>query len=62
MSAEDYDFLFKIILLGDSGVGKSSLLHRFKSPDEYNSSVKETIGVDFYNKTMTVFIPASFLP
>jgi small GTP-binding protein domain len=44
--AEKYDYLFKIILLGDSSVGKTSILLRF-SENTYNSDFHSTIGVDF---------------
>ncbi|KAF9617498.1 hypothetical protein IFM89_036702, partial [Coptis chinensis] len=45
------DYLFKLLLIGDSGVGKSCLLLRF-SDDSYLESYISTIGVDF--KIMTV--------
>jgi len=45
--------LFKLLLIGDSGVGKSSLLHRF-ADDIYTDSYISTIGVDFKIKTMNV--------
>lgn len=45
--------LFKLLLIGDSGVGKSSLLHRF-ADDIYTDSYISTIGVDFKIKTMSV--------
>ncbi|KAL8152185.1 hypothetical protein V2J09_009945 [Rumex salicifolius] len=42
----EYDYLFKLLLIGDSGVGKSCLLLRF-SDDSYLDSYISTIGVDF---------------
>lgn len=50
---EDYDFLFKIVLIGDSGVGKTNLLSRF-TKNEFNLESKPTIGVEFATKTMKV--------
>ena len=50
-SSDDYDFLFKIILLGDSGVGKSNLLSRFVR-NEFDPNTKVTIGVEFATKTI----------
>uniref|UniRef100_A0A914DIM1 Uncharacterized protein n=1 Tax=Acrobeloides nanus TaxID=290746 RepID=A0A914DIM1_9BILA len=41
-----YDYLFKIVLAGDSGVGKSSILLRYCS-DEFNLEQKMTIGIEF---------------
>lgn len=46
---DDLDYIFKIVLIGDSGVGKSSLLSRF-SRNEFNEDLKATIGVDFSTK------------
>ena len=48
---EAYDYLFKLLLIGDSGVGKSSLLLRF-SDDTYDTNFNSTIGVDFKIKTV----------
>lgn len=45
-STEEYDLMFKILLLGDSGVGKSSLLLRY-TKDEFISDMRSTIGVEF---------------
>ena len=42
----DYDYLFKIILVGDTSVGKSSLLLRFIE-DNFLENMLTTIGVDF---------------
>ena len=48
---DDYDHLMKIAVVGDSAVGKTSLLLRFVD-DEYRSSYSSTIGVDFNIKMM----------
>lgn len=48
---EHYDYLYKIVLIGDSGVGKSNLLSRF-TRDEFNLESKSTIGVEFATKSV----------
>ncbi|KAG5441325.1 Ras- protein rab-11.1 [Clonorchis sinensis] len=48
---EEYDYLFKIVLVGDSGVGKSNLLSRFVK-NEFNLDSRSTIGVEFASKTV----------
>lgn len=45
MTSETYDHLFKLLLVGDSGVGKTSLLLRF-TQGSFNESVRNTVGVD----------------
>eukprot|EP01147_Barroeca_monosierra_P007508 gene7508-563_t len=52
-SEEEYDFLFKIVLIGDSGVGKSNLLSRF-TRNEFNLESKSTIGVEFATRSINV--------
>ena len=51
MDRFEYDYLFKILIVGDSGVGKSALLKRFVD-DVYSGSFISTIGVDFSCKTI----------
>lgn len=48
-----YDVLFKIILIGDAGVGKSSLLHRFTF-DTFEANKQATIGVEFGAKILEI--------
>merc|ERR1712032_269688 len=52
-SQTDYDFLFKMLLIGNSGVGKSSILHRF-TEDAWEDKFIATIGVDFKMKTLDI--------
>ena len=52
-SDEDYDYLFKIVLIGDSGVVKSNLLYRF-TRNEFNLESKTTIGVEFSQKNVQI--------
>lgn len=47
----EYHYLFKLLLIGDSGVGKSCLLLRF-AEDTYTQSFIATIGVDFKIRTI----------
>lgn len=45
-SEQDYDVMYKVVLTGDSGVGKSSILNQFVHK-EFNPNNKATIGVEF---------------
>lgn len=51
--SREYDYLFKLVIVGNSGVGKSSILLRF-SDDQFNESYLTTIGVDFRFKTLKI--------
>ena len=50
---DDYDYLFKVVLIGDSGVGKSNLLSRF-TRNEFSLESKSTIGVEFATRSLQV--------
>lgn len=49
----DYDYLFKIILVGDQAVGKTSLVRRFTT-GKFVQDYKSTIGVDFTVQTLNI--------
>jgi len=51
MAKKSYDLLFKLLLIGDSGVGKTCILFRF-SDDAFNTTFISTIGIDFKIKTI----------
>ena len=53
MGDEAYDHLFKLLLIGDAGVGKSSILLRF-TDDTFDEHLQSTIGVDFKVKMRTI--------
>ncbi len=46
---EEFDLIFKIVLIGDSGVGKTNLLARYLKK-EYKEETKATVGVEFGEK------------
>jgi len=49
---DDYDYLFKVVIIGDSGVGKSNLLSRF-TRNEFHLDSKSTIGVEFATRSIS---------
>ena len=51
---DEYDYLYKIVLVGDSGVGKSNLLTRF-TKNEFNFKSSTTIGVEFSTRLENAF-------
>lgn len=50
-SDDEYDYLFKVVLIGDAGVGKSNLLSRF-TRNEFSLESKSTIGVEFATRSI----------
>lgn len=50
---DDYDFLFKCVLVGDSHVGKTQILSRYID-NYFVEDSKPTVGVEFATKTITV--------
>ena len=52
-TGQSFDHLFKIVLVGDSGVGKSNLLSRF-TRDTFTTDEKSTIGVEFATRIVTM--------
>jgi len=51
--SKQFDYTFKIVMIGDSGVGKSCILLRF-ADDKFNENFYATIGVDFRFKNVMV--------
>ena len=48
-----HDYLFTMIIIGDSSVGKTSILRRF-ALNEYTDNYKETVGIDFKSKKLQI--------
>ncbi len=53
MAEEDYDMIFKVVLIGDSGVGKTNILSRYMK-NEFNFDTKATVGVEFATKKFDI--------
>ena len=52
MAEQEYDFLYKIVLIGDSGVGKSNICMRYMK-NTFSADSRTTIGVEFQSKNIT---------
>ena len=52
-SDEEFDIVLKLVLIGDTGVGKSNLLSRY-TKGEFNGESKSTIGVDFATRILNI--------
>ena len=52
MSTQGYDYVFKIVTLGESGIGKTSLINRF-TYDTFEI-LSTTINGEFYNKLLDI--------
>ena len=46
---DNYDLIFKLVLIGDSGVGKTNILSRYIK-NEFSIATKSTVGVEFGSK------------
>jgi hypothetical protein len=55
-SSSALDYVFKVLMIGDAGVGKSSILQQF-TDGFFNDNLQSTIGVDFKVKVMAVLGP-----
>jgi Ras-related protein Rab-11A len=52
-SGDKVDYVFKVVLIGDSAVGKSQILARF-ARNEFSLDSKATIGVEFQTRTLVI--------
>ncbi len=53
MNEENFDILYKIVIIGDSGVGKSNILSRYVK-DEFREDSKSTVGVELGTKYVKI--------
>ena len=54
MEENKYDVIIKLVIIGESGVGKTNLLTRYIT-NEFNQNAKATIGMDFISKEIQTF-------
>ena len=52
-ASQKIDYVFKVVLIGDSAVGKSQILARF-ARNEFSLDSKATIGVEFQTRTLVI--------
>ena len=57
--ADEYDYLFKLIIVGDSNVGKTNIMSKYIR-DQFNFNSKSTIGVEFGTKILTIEITSAY--
>lgn len=55
MTDGDYDYLIKLLALGDSGVGKTTFLYRY-TDNKFNPKFITTVGIDFREKRVVSFL------
>ena len=55
---KNYDYILKLVIVGSSSVGKSSILRRF-ADDEFEESYISTIGIDFRFKYPSIYLDLS---
>ena len=53
--SDEYDYIFKIIMIGNTGVGKSSILFRF-TENSWDNNFIPTIGVDLVSSKLIILI------
>jgi len=49
----DFDILIKVVVIGDSGVGKTNIIKRFRC-EEFDSDSRSTIGFEFVSKEIEI--------
>lgn len=61
MTDGEYDYLIKLLALGDSGVGKTTFLYRY-TDNKFNPKFITTVGIDFREKRVVSFFLSSIFP